>query len=586
MKKSFKIAFALTTTATLIGSTTAISCFAVNKNNFNFINNDDKQVRIQDFTIKPKDHIKNKKTAYGWTINDITNENFDNIPQSGRGKIVRITNVRNYPEEARVEVEIQTIQKDNDSFGIVENTRVYNIEGFKKESLEDKVERLYGNIKITPTEDAAMIPAIPENWKIDDINDTNFKNLPKSEISNYEDRIDVKLVSLNFDNSDPLQGKMILTYSFSWFDGVYTINKDFVVSGFEKYQLSSNIAAQNHYRLVALFRMIDVKQNINKSTINTDEFEEGGIEKVREVFNLPDENDEVSKFNVITLLDVKSSKDNTLDTYNKGKNMKLDSVQFKFSIFDWVNNKRTVVETEVFSGFENPLKYWNDLFKNVSLKSLITDDLFSFQDFYNIRAAYSGTTQDHNTGKNVLNGTSYKKQGYDEFKAYSAPLADWLGYIKYTPSSGIATGLSGLQMKDFQPNQDRFVNMITKDAKDNYIGSGPNKNNDLATPIQKGGVSEILRDFIFHNIKNQELYKYDWIVFKNVVRPSNTEGTLSWEGDGANDSFLGCPLVYVNITFEYDIWLNYEKQTIKFNLKLGMADTAKSRGNDHNWGRK
>lgn len=511
-----------------------------------------------------------KKTAWGWTVEDITSKNFHGLPTSGNGKVVKIVAVDNFPDDASIKITIQfsTIMEDNVS--VVKETKIYAVSGFKRESLQEKVDRIYSQ-EITPTREASQIPAIEENWTLEDINDKNFINLPKS-----KDGIDVKLLSLSFDNSDPLDHKMILNYSFSWMGGVNTIEKSFVVSGFESKSYNSNLAAQNHYKLVALYRMLNMKaiKSEEKAKISTDEFERGGIDFVKKYFDVPEDR----QFNIVTLEDVITSGDNTYETYVKGKNMKLGTLRLKFTIHDWVNNVRTTVETQLFDGFENQISLWKDKFSDgIKLRGVISNSLFSFEKFYDIYGDKFATTKDLETGELVLNATASKTGLYEvEYSSYIRPIADWIGYKLSTYNPMYGHGESMLGMKDVRPDRQRFVNMITYDAKNNYLGKGPNGvNNSIEKPIEKGGVTEILRKYLFESTSNQNSYDYDWIVFKRIIEPSNYPASVDWSPYDEFGIPFGSWSVWPKIQFEYDVWVDYEKTTIKFNVELGMVDQGK-----------
>ncbi len=533
--------------------------------------------KIDNFAITANSAAR-EKTAWGWTIDDINDNWFDGVPKSGDGIIVKILSVDNLPTEQKINITIQYSTLLNDQVSVVTDTRVYIVNGFASESLEQQVDRLYGNTKIKPTIESVQIPALPENWTMDDINDENFTGLPTS-----KEDIEVSLKSISFDDTDPLQGKINLTYEFSN-DWGYKITRTFEVSGFEKTSYNSNEAAQNHYKLVALLRMINIKSGVKTNLISTDVFEQAlddgnGIDKVRQYFNLPAD----LKYNQISLVDVKSSEDNTEETMKKGQNMKLGTVQFKFSIFDWVNNKRSVVTTDVFTGFENALQNWNNLFGKVVLtRTAISDQVFSSKaindhyQYYPTCPPYNSGTNDDRTGARVLNATSTVKQGYSTAKGYNLILADILGRKAFN-SNNYAESM--FQMKNVNPDHNRFVEMITADAKDNYIGKGPNKNNTIDKAIDHGGLSEVLRSWIFDNTTNQENLGFDWIVFDKILEQSNKDAQLKWSNstagtDGNLNMPFGYKYVYYTIGVTYNVWLDYEKTSITFNVDLGMVNAG------------
>lgn len=549
----------------LITTSISVATFALLNNtlnnNTNFYSESSTKIANEEIVAKP---LAREKTAWGWKVNDITDENFYNLPKSGNGKIVKIVSVDNYPNEAKIDINIQFSSMTNDQVSIVNETKIYSVTGFKKETLNEKVDRLYSE-EIIPTKQALQIPAIEENWTLADINDKNFKNLPVS-----KEGIEVKLLSLQFDNSDLLEGKMILNYSFSWYEGVNTIEKSFEVSGFDASSYNSNVAAQNHYKLVALYRMLSLKSDADISTISTDDVEQEGIDIVKKYFDVPEDR----KFNVVTLDEVISPQDNTYDSYIKGKNMKLGTIKLNFSIFDWVNNVRTKVETQLFQGFENPLEFWEKKFSsNITLSSQISSSLFSFDKFYNIGA--SSTTKNNETGEIILNATNSKKTGWTTLSSYLLPLSDWVGYKLSTYSPMYGHGESAFGLKNVSPNHKNFVDMITYDTKNNYLGEGPDKYNSIDKPIAKGGVTEILRRYLFNSTSNQELYDYDWVVFKSIVEPENIPNSLVWDSYDSNGMPFGSYSVWAKMQFQYDVWVDYEKTTIKFNVSLGMVDAGK-----------
>lgn len=546
-----------------------------NTNQEDFVNGKNDLMEAMNNVKITANELAKEKTAYGWTVKDITSKYFDNLPTNGKGILVKILSVDNYPNDQKIDITIQFSTIISDGVSVITETRVYEVNGFRKETIDERVDRIYGDLNITPTVKGIQIPAIEENWSLKDINEENFKGLPED-----QEGISVELVGLGFDDSDFLQGKIILTYKFSIYDGLHSVTRDFVVSGFEKVSYNSNVAAQNHYKLVALYRIVDVKGGVDLSKVNTDEIEEGGMKKVKEVFELPKDR----QYNTVSLVDVISSSDNTLETFQKGQNMELGSVKLKFSIYDYVNNNTSYVETAVFTGFENPLNYWDELFKeNVVLRTPLSDSLFSYNKFYDTARKYSTTTYDDVTESNVLNGTNTGTGQNRDLKSYLLPLVDWVGYKKssYNPMYGHGESYFGL--KNMSPDHERFVNMITYDAENNYLGSGPDKTNDIVTPIKNGGVSETLRRYLFDNIKNQELYKYDWIVYKDFVNPKYADQQLSWAGHNIEGIPFGYHSVWVNTTFEYDVWLDYTKTTIKFNVLLGMVDKARNQGSDNGW---
>ncbi len=521
-------------------------------------------------TVRPTELAKDR-TAYGWTIEDINSSNFIGLPSNENGKIYKVAGVDNFPNEQKIEITYFVVSSFSGSTSVLTVT----VEGFRKESLEEKVERIYGDIDITPTLEGAQIPATKENWSLEDVNDNNFNNL----LENSEG-INVRLDSISFDDSNPLFGSIILTYEFSWYDGIFSVFKDFKVTGFEKLTYNSNLAAQNHYKLVALFRMINVKSGVNKSKINTSVFEddlnEGKMTNVKKYFTIPAERE----YNVVRLIDVVSSADNTLTTYQKGKNMKLGTVKLKFSIFDWVNNNRTYVETNIFDGFENPLNYWSDLFKKtVNLSTPLTNSLFDWKSVYNgffnsDKSKYPNGSGWNDNGEEILAGADKGYAPYEYIYAWLQPLMDFTNQKKGTNINGGWINKDGamFRMMGLKPNHEQFINMITKNAKANYIGNGPDKENDLANPIKNGGISEVLRNWIFNNIKNQELYQYDWIAFKNIDESKNS---IEWVGpNNSNDMPFGYGSVWLKTSFEYDIWLDYERVTVKFNVKLGLVDKS------------
>ncbi len=179
-----------------------------------------------DVEIKPTSFASQlTASSDNWPISNINGQFFTGYPKSKNGIEVATKEVKNYDVvNGQMTIIITYSKQDQQPID-----KEYVISGFLLESevpksFQEKVNELYGNIKITLTNKGKQLNASPDIWDVSMINSDYFNDLPVSQSG-----ITAKVLYVV---ANELNSTIDITYKYS--DGNESITKEYTVTGFKQ----------------------------------------------------------------------------------------------------------------------------------------------------------------------------------------------------------------------------------------------------------------------------------------------------------------------------------------------------------------